>query len=188
MLRGAAADARNKSSAYDHVSSAWSKGSTSRPARPSRKALRLVDVSSIDLAAAKNDYLTKEVQSKTSSKDSRHAPKTLRGQKPSRSRLWTDAQNDEEKSKLEFQVARDKLKFLGLDDEAIGLVGKEDGARKARLTLRAPVDGTVSKVDAELGNLYDMKSVLLILSTTSSVTVGHALRRKTSGSASRQPI
>jgi cobalt-zinc-cadmium efflux system membrane fusion protein len=82
--------------------------------------------------------------------------------------LWTDTQNDEEKSKLELQVARDELKMLGLDDEAIGRVGKEDGSQKARLTLRAPVDGIVSKVDAELGNLYDMKSVLLILSTTST--------------------
>ena len=41
--------------------------------------------------------------------------------------VLTDAQNNEEKSKLAVQVARDKLKFLGLDDDAIGLVGKEDG-------------------------------------------------------------
>ena len=82
--------------------------------------------------------------------------------------VWTDTQNDEEKSKLEFQVARDKLKYFGLDDEAIGLVGKEDGDRKARLTLRAPVDGIVSKIDVELGSLYDRKSVLLILRPTAS--------------------
>jgi hypothetical protein len=55
---------------------------------------------------------------------------------------------------------------MGLNDGAIGLVGKEEGDQKARLTLRAPVDGAISKIDAEAGNLYNMKSVLLIFNAT----------------------
>jgi RNA polymerase sigma factor (sigma-70 family) len=132
-----------------------------------KKGDALVDVSGIDLAAAKNDYLTKEVHSKNDQKILALRRKLYANEAISE-QVWTDTQNDEAKSKLAFEVARDKLKMLGLDDEAIGRVGKEDGDRKVRLTLRAPVDATVINVDAELGNLYDTKSVLLILSATSS--------------------
>jgi membrane fusion protein, heavy metal efflux system len=124
-------------------------------------------VSSIELASAKNDYLTKEVQSK---RDRRilEMRRKLFATKAISEQALTDAQNNGEKSKLEVQVARDKLKFLGLSDEAIELVGTEDGKQKAQSTLRAPMDGTIIKVDAELGNLYDVRSVLLILNATSS--------------------
>ncbi len=137
-----------------------------RPGQAVKKGDALVDVFSTDLAAAKNDYLTKEVQSKHDQKilalrRKLHADKAISEQ------LWTDTQNDEAKSTLEFQVARDKLKMLGLDDEAIGRVGKEDGGQKARLTMRAPDDGTVREVDVVPGNLYEMKDLLLILSATS---------------------
>jgi hypothetical protein len=85
------------------------------------------------------------------------------------SQLLVDTQNDEEKSKLELHVARDRLKvFMGLDEEAIGRIGKEDGDQKARLALRCPVDGIVTEVDAELGSLYDSKSVLMVIRLTSS--------------------
>jgi ketosteroid isomerase-like protein len=132
-----------------------------------KKGDALVDVSGIDLTAAKNDYLTKEVQSKNDQKILALRRK-LYADKAISEQLWTDTQNDEAKSKLTYEVARDKLKMLGLDDEAIGRVGKEDGGQKARMTLPAPANATVSKVDAEPGNLYDVKSVLLILSATSS--------------------
>ena len=131
-----------------------------------KKGAALIDVSSIDLAAAKNDYLTKEVQLKHHQRIL-GLRRRLFEQNAVSEQVWTDAQNNEEKSKLDLQVARDKLKLLGLDDEAIERVGKEDGAQKARLTLRAPVDGTVSEVDADLGNTYDTRSVLVILSVTS---------------------
>ncbi len=132
-----------------------------------KKGAALIDVSSIDLAAAKNDYLTKEVQLKHHQRIL-GLRRRLFEQNAVSEQIWTDAQNNEEKSKLDLQVARDKLKLLGLDDEAIERVGKEDGAQKARLTLRAPVDGTVSEVDADLGNTYDTRSVLVILSVTST--------------------
>ena len=132
-----------------------------------KKGAALVDVSSIELAAAKNDYLTKEVQLKHHQRILGMRRKLFE-EKAISEQVWTDTQNDEEKSKLEFQVARDKLKYFGLDDEAIGLVGKEDGGQKARMTLRAPADGMVIKVEVEPGNLYDMKSALLILNATTS--------------------
>jgi ketosteroid isomerase-like protein/biotin carboxyl carrier protein len=131
-----------------------------------KKGDALVDVFSTDLAAAKNDYLTKEIQSNHDQKILAMRRK-LYAAKAISEQAWTDAQNSEEKSTLEFQVARDKLKILGLDDEAIGRVGKEAGSQKARLTMRAPDDGTVREVDVVPGNLYDMKDLLLILSATS---------------------
>jgi RNA polymerase sigma factor (sigma-70 family) len=137
-----------------------------RPGQTVKKGDALVDVSGVDLAAAKNDYLAKEVQSKNDQKILALRRK-LYADKAISEQLWTDTQNDEAKSKLTFEVARDKLKMLGLDDEAIGRVGKEDGGQKARMTLRSPADATVSKVDVELGNLYDTKSVLLYLHATS---------------------
>ena len=132
-----------------------------------KKGAPLIGLSSIELASAKNDYLTKEVQSKHDQRILEMRRKLFATNAISEQAL-TDAQNNGEKSKLEVQVARDKLKFLGLNDEAIELVGTENGKQKAQLTLRAPMDGTIAKVDAELGNLYDVKSVLLILNATSS--------------------
>ena len=130
-----------------------------------KKGDPLVDVFSVELVSAKNDFLTKGVKSKH---DQRilDARRKLFATKAISEQVLTDAQNNENKSKLEVQVAREKLKFLGLNDEAIELVGTEDGNQKARLTLRAPVDGAISKIDAEAGNLYDMKSVLLIFNAT----------------------
>jgi acetyl/propionyl-CoA carboxylase alpha subunit len=128
-----------------------------------KKGTPLVDLcSSVDLAEAKNDYLTREVQSKHDQRilDVR---RKLFATNAIAEQVFADAQNAAEKSKLAAQVARGKLKFLGLNDEAIGLVEKEDGEQKSRLTLRAPVDGTVTEVDAEAGKLYDMMSVLMIL-------------------------
>jgi membrane fusion protein, heavy metal efflux system len=130
-----------------------------------KKGDPLVDVFSVELVSAKNDFLTKGVKSKHD-QTILDARRKLFATNAISEQVLTDAQNNEEKSKLEVQVAREKLKFLGLSDEAIGLVGKEEGDQKARLTLRAPVDGAISKIDAEAGILYDMKSVLLIFNAT----------------------
>jgi RNA polymerase sigma factor (sigma-70 family) len=124
----------------------------------------LADLFSAALAGAKNEFLSKEIywnhdQRLLQLREKLHKTKSIAEQ------LWVDTQNDAEKSKLEFQVARDKLRILGLDDEAIERVPKEDGAQKARLTRRSPVAGTVVEVGAEAGNLYDTNSVLLVIET-----------------------
>jgi len=132
-----------------------------------KKGDPLVDLFSTDLAAAKNDYLTREVQWKHDqwylrTRSELHAKKAISEQ------LFVETQNNEEKSKLQFQIARERVKVLGLDDKAIGRVSKEDGGQKARLTLRSPVDGTVMEVGAETGNLYDTKSVLIVIGANPS--------------------
>lgn len=138
-----------------------------KPGQTVKKGAPLADVFSVNLASAKNDYLTKEVQSKHDQRILDMRQKLFVTKSISEQAL-AEAQNNENKSKLEVQVARDKLKLLGLNDEATELVRTEDGNQKARLTLRAPMDGTISTVDAEVGNLYDVKSVLLIINATSS--------------------
>ena len=131
-----------------------------RPGAAVKEGDPLCELFSTDMASAKNDYLNREIQWKHDQRLLQLRQKLVE-QKAISQQLWVDTQNSAEKSKLDFQVAGDKLKVLGLDDESIGRVGNEDGAQKARLTLRAPVDGTIHRVDAEMGNLYDMKDVLM---------------------------
>jgi RNA polymerase sigma factor (sigma-70 family) len=127
-----------------------------------KKGDPLVDVFGVELIKAKNEFRAREVQWIGQRRILQLREQNFKSKSISH-QLLVDTQNDEEKSRLELQTAREKLKILGLDDEAIERVGQEDGAQKARLTLRSPVDGTVVEVGAELGNLYDTKSVVIVI-------------------------
>ena len=85
------------------------------------------------------------------------------------------AQNDESRSLLEFQIARGKLHLLGLDDDAIKGVEKDEGEQLARLTLRSPIDGTVLEIDAEAGSLFEPKINLIRVAPSSAKESGPAL-------------
>jgi multidrug efflux pump subunit AcrA (membrane-fusion protein) len=138
------------------------------PGEVVKKGDPLLGLFSTDLAAAKNDFLNKEMRWKRDQRLLQMRQK-LYQQNSIAEQVLVDAQNDEEKSKLEFQVARDRLKvFMGLDDTAIQRIGEENGEQKARLTLRSPVDGTIVEVGADLGSLYDTKSVLIVIQSTLS--------------------
>ena len=56
---------------------------------------------------------------------------------------YLDTVNDEQKSHLEYKLARDKLLVYGLDDADIRNIPQEDGSQKARMTLHASSDGVV---------------------------------------------
>jgi hypothetical protein len=79
----------------------------------------------------------------------------LRAQNAISEQLFVDTQNDESRARPEHETARDKLGLLGLEAIAIDRVPQEEGDENARLTLRAPVDGTALEVGAEPGNFYD---------------------------------
>jgi RNA polymerase sigma factor (sigma-70 family) len=132
-----------------------------------KKGDALIEVFSPELAKAKNDYLSAQVQA---AHDQRllEMRRKLHTEKAISEQLWVDSQNAAEKSRLELQAAHDRLMVLGVDDEAIGRTEAETGDQKARLTLRSHVDGTIAEVGAELGNLYDRKDVLLVISTAAS--------------------
>ncbi len=131
-----------------------------------KKGDPLADLFSADLAAAKNDYRSKQVRSQNERRLLQMRQKLAESNAISQ-QLLVDTENDESRSRLEFQTAREKLKILGLDDETIGRVEKEEGEQKARLILRAPIGGTVIEVGAEPGNLYDTKDSLMTIESTS---------------------
>ncbi len=90
--------------------------------------------------------------------------------------IWTDTQNEEKKSRLDYLVARDRLATYGMTSEQIdklleGLTDDVEKAREAvndaqdrsRMTIVSPIDGVVFARDVVAGNFYDKKDVLLIL-------------------------
>ncbi len=79
-----------------------------------KKGDPLLELKSSDLAAAKNDCRTKYVQWD-------HDHKYLVAREPLAKEgritqiVWTDTQNDEKKSRLDYLVARDKLATYGMN-------------------------------------------------------------------------
>jgi RNA polymerase sigma factor (sigma-70 family) len=127
----------------------------------------LFDVLSIELAAAKVNYATARSQWARDKKllDYRTA---LAKNKSIASSELTDAENHEIQSRLRMNLAKDKLLIFGLTEPEIASHEKEDKNRRGRMTIRSPVDGTVTEVGAELGNSYNVKDVLVVINPTSS--------------------
>jgi RNA polymerase sigma factor (sigma-70 family) len=127
-----------------------------------KKGDALVQVFSVDLAKAKIDYLTAEVESKRSQR-MLAVRRKLKAENAISMQLWVDSQNDAAKSERELENARSRLTALGLDDEAIAHVDAESPDEKALLIVRALADGTIIEVGAQLGNVYDKKDKLLLI-------------------------
>ncbi len=123
----------------------------------------LADLFSTDLAAAKNDFLAKSVQWEHDQRLLRLREKLFKTGAIS-DQIWTGTQNDEAKSRLDALVALDRLRIYGLSQEEIGAIKEEDGERKARMTLRSPVHGTVTAIETAPQDLADPKSVLMVIS------------------------
>ena len=139
-----------------------------------KKGDPLLELRSADLAAARNDCRTKFIQWD-------HDHKYLVAREPLAKDqritqiVWTDTQNDEKKSRLDYLVARDKLATYGMNNEQIDklLEGLSDDRKKGvgankmaditRMTVVSPVDGVVLERDVAPGNFYDTKDVLLVL-------------------------
>ena len=136
----------------------------------------LIEIYSADLAAAKNECRTKFVQWD-------HDRKYLVAREPLAKEgritqiIWTDTQNDEKKSRLDYFVARDKLETYGLSKEEIDklLEGLGDDNKSAqaevddsrdisRMVVTSPIDGVVVERDVVPGNFYDVKDTLLTIS------------------------
>jgi cobalt-zinc-cadmium efflux system membrane fusion protein len=141
-----------------------------------KKGDPLLELKSSDLAAAKNDCRTKYVQWD-------HDHKYLIAREPLAKEgritqiVWTDTQNDEKKSRLDYLVARDKLATYGMNNEQIDklLEGLSDDRKKAleaddntqdisHMTVLSPSDGVVVERDVVPGNFYDNQNNLLTIS------------------------
>ncbi len=140
-----------------------------------KKGDPLVEIRSLELVRAKTDCQTKYVQHD-------HDLKYLVAREPLAKEgritqiVWTDTQNDEKKSRLDYLVARDKLATFGMPDDQITklLAGLGDNIRSlvdlgirdlSTLTIVAPVDGEVGEVKVEPGDLATSKDVLLLIAT-----------------------
>jgi cobalt-zinc-cadmium efflux system membrane fusion protein len=79
--------------------------------------------------------------------------------------VFAETQNEEMKSRVAYKIARDELLVYGLSEAEIEDLPNQEGSRKAMMTLRSPIDGTVINRDAVPGNLYDTTSVLMVIAT-----------------------
>jgi RNA polymerase sigma factor (sigma-70 family) len=146
------------------------------PGRSVAKGQPLLQVSSHQLALAKQKYQLAYVKWD-------HDRKYLLAREPLARDgrithiVWTDTQNDEKKSRLDYLVTREQLLSLGLTSADLGRLVKSFGDEEARnlaaepaqleemssLTILAPVGGRVVEVNAEADNFYTAKDVLLLL-------------------------
>jgi len=125
-----------------------------------RKGDPLVELYSVELAEAKSVFEQRMAQWLHDEKQlARH--KMLFEQKAISEQVYLDTVNDEQKSRLDYKLARDKLSVYGLTDEEIHRVDNEEGEQLASLVLRSPSDGLVISRNVVQDNLYDISTVLI---------------------------
>jgi cobalt-zinc-cadmium efflux system membrane fusion protein len=140
-----------------------------------RKGDPLVDLFSTELAAAKNDYQLAYVQWQHDLTLRNLKEDLIKTDAIARQNL-VDARNDENKSRLAFTTAKQKLKVFEVPDDQINrlirnldpakvptMADMGDVADKARMTRLSPVDGVVISRDVVAGNLYDNNDVLMVI-------------------------
>jgi RNA polymerase sigma factor (sigma-70 family) len=104
--------------------------------------------------------------------------------------LWIDAQNDEKKSRLDYQLARDLLKLykvpeaeidaliVGLEGKAVDPEPSSRLAEKAKMTFTSPVDGIVIESAVHPGRLAAEKDTLMVLAALDHLWVAARLPEK----------
>jgi cobalt-zinc-cadmium efflux system membrane fusion protein len=143
---------------------------------PIKRGDELVQLYSTDLASAKSDFQTKFVQWQHDRKLYDLREKLVQTGAISQ-QLWVDTQNDEQKSRLDYNLALDKLQVYEVPKEEIDPLidrlrdkGKEidatqfgDVSEKAKMTLRAKTDGIVIDRQVVPGNYYETGSELMVI-------------------------
>ena len=139
-----------------------------------KKGDPLVELHSTDLATAKSDFQSKFVQWQHDL-NLYHLRQELVKNGAISKQTWVDTQNDEKKSRLDYNLARDKLKELKVPEDEIEplLAPLRDSApasrdygnvaEKAKMILRSPVDGTVIEREVVPQNFYETQSVLMVI-------------------------
>jgi RNA polymerase sigma factor (sigma-70 family) len=135
---------------------------TAKAGQTVRQGEPLAELFSVELAAAKNEFLAKTVQWNHDKRLYDLRQKLVATGAISQ-QLWVDTENEEEKSRHELSVARDRLRLYGLSTEEIDAVKNESGEQKARFTLRAPVEGRILELGVGVGDLADPRSTLMVI-------------------------
>ena len=137
-----------------------------------KKGDPLVELYSVRLAEAKLEYESKQSQAEHDRQIAMHQRDLVaQGVIPDSSRVLLDAINLERRSLLEFKLARDELEVFGVPQDEIAKVHEETGTEKAKMTLRAPSDGTIVARDVAVGNIYDPKDTLLTVASIEELWV-----------------
>jgi cobalt-zinc-cadmium efflux system membrane fusion protein len=139
------------------------------------KGTALVDLFSIELASAKNDFQTKYVEWDHDLNLLKLREKLFHSpEKAISEQLLVDSQNDERKSRLDYYTARGKLKLYEVPEEQIDSLLRHLGdapvseeihlvQEKAKMTRLSPVDGIIISREVVAGNLYDTNDVLMVI-------------------------
>jgi cobalt-zinc-cadmium efflux system membrane fusion protein len=134
----------------------------------------LVELHSVDLAAAKNDLQAKYVQWHRDLRVLKLHEK-LADEEATSKQTVIDDRNAENKSHLDFLTSRERLQILGVPDSDIEPLIKQIGdspvpeptvgtiTDKAKMTLRSRVDGIVITREVVKGNFYDDMDVLMVI-------------------------
>ncbi|WP_422922997.1 efflux RND transporter periplasmic adaptor subunit [Singulisphaera sp. PoT] len=128
-----------------------------------KKGDPLIDLYSTELAEAKSAYEIKQIQW-AYDKNLLDTREPLLKVNAISSQQYAETRNAEMKSRRDYEVARDKLMVYGLNEAEVNAIKDQNGAQKARMTLRSPADGIVITRDVVAGNLYDDDDTLLVLS------------------------
>jgi cobalt-zinc-cadmium efflux system membrane fusion protein len=133
----------------------------------------VVELYSTDLASAKTDFQTKYVQWQHDLKLYKLRQKLVETGAISQ-QVWVDTQNDEQKSRLDYNIAHDKLAVFyeipkeelnplleKLGDQAVDARNFGEVSNKAKLTLKSKADGYVITYDVVPGNYYESTDVLM---------------------------
>ncbi|SIN71670.1 membrane fusion protein, cobalt-zinc-cadmium efflux system [Singulisphaera sp. GP187] len=138
-----------------------------------KKGEPLIELYSKDLAEAKSNYQIERIQWLYDQNLLKSREPLLKSNAISH-QLYDETKNNEMKTRREYEVARDKLLIYGLSDAEVNEVDEEEGANKARVTLRSRADGFVIERDVVPGNLYDDNDTLLVIAPLDRLWVwGH---------------
>lgn len=128
--------------------------------REVKKGAPLVEVVCPILASAKNEFELAQVQwNHDRMVRDYKVPLAEKGTLPGIQKI--DAVNAEAHSRLKMKQARDALVIFGLTDDDIAHIAKEEGLDRARFTLRSPIDGKVTYVDATTARSYHRGDCLI---------------------------
>lgn len=128
------------------------------------KGQPLIEVSSADLAQAKGDYGEKKSQWEHDKAQLTRSEKLFH-QKAMSEKDYFDDVKDEQVSGREFQKTHDKLVIdYGLTETQIDQIKDQPAEFRPKMTIRSPVSGYIIKRDVVSDNLYDIASVLLVIS------------------------
>jgi biotin carboxyl carrier protein len=133
-----------------------------RPGQKVRQGEVLAELSSLELADAKTDFLGKTQRFQYEQASYRlHKEDMTKGRIPSA--LWKPYERDEATSRLEMTFARDQLLIYGLSPREVDRVKDETDGQKAHFALRSPIDGVVLEAVAAAGDQGAPGGVLFVI-------------------------